>query len=422
MSDNISRRSALSSLFLPLASQVASAGISGTGVTWNGRAGDGQTSGRSVVCFFLDGGLSHLDSFDPKPDAVADIRGEFSAIATSVPGVHFSELWPNMARRADRIAVLRSIQHRHGEHDFARRCMHSLKQESDRRTPSLGSVVQWQSKARLPLYVSIPALRNYSGALGTEFQSYPVLGPVGHQIQKSRDGAMADSLRNRMKMLDQLNELQVSSSTTGRAASLRRQQETIKDILNSSVYQKMVDTESIPDTLRGRYGTTEAGKLAILARNAIHQGMKFVVVKLSGWDMHTRIFELSRKMMPAVDQAIGTFMDDLHSDGRLDETLVLVMSEFGRTPQIVVRNGTPGRDHWPHAMNVLIAGGNVPGGQVVGNTGPKGQESMTDRHQPDDLSATLYEWLGLPRDVMLPGEDALLNTSGQVIEQLGISN
>ena len=147
--------------------------------------------------------------------------------------------------------------------------------------------------------------------------------------------------------------------------------------------------------------------------------MRYVVVDVPGWDMHTHLAEGCRKKMPPVDRAIAALLDDLNSSGLLKTTLVLVTTEFGRGPDIS-SDAKPGRGHWADAMSFLVAGGPVPGGHVVGDTGPEGRKSEAVSHLPDDLSASLYAWLGMDWDVLLPGEDAVLNTHGSPIKELQI--
>ncbi len=409
----ITRRTALQATLWPLAAQLSTVCVSRAGLQWNGQD-DSQNPAPSVVCFFFDGGLSHLDSFDVKPKAPADVRGEFSAIQTAVPGLVFSEMWPETAKLADRLTILRSLRHRHAEHDMARRCMHTLNDNAGTRTPSLGSVLQWQSGSRLPTYVSAPDLPDYTGALGSEYRSLALQGPVARRILQL--GQEPGTLTKRLNQLQRLQNL--NPDTDAGTDTLRRQQTTVREILESPVYRRMVDTKSLGDTLHDRYGRNDTGRMVLLARNALLEGMRFVVVNLSGWDMHRRIFESSQKRMPPADQALAALIQDLEDSGRLQHTVVLLMTEFGRTPRIVQREGTPGRDHWPHAMNLLLAGGPVPRGQVIGDTGPLGEECTTVQHAPGDLAASLYKWLKLDWEVMLPGEDARLNTSGTPIAQL----
>jgi len=374
----------------------------------------------SVICFFLDGGLTHLDSFDPKPTAPREIRGEFAAIATSVPGLQFSENWPELSRLADQLTVLRSVSHRHMEHGSATRCMHAMKEAVDQRTPALGAVLEWQLKSELPQYVSIPSLRDYSGTLGAEYQSYAVLGPVGQSL-KNGDTVSLRGFRHRLNLLDQLRLLQQKHPEAGDSVSLLNQQRKVRAVLESEAFQRIVQVDAAEPQDRERFGDSETAKMAVMARNANREGIRFVVVNLPGWDMHGNLIESSRRMMPDVDCAVSGILKDLKDSGRLETTLVLVMSEFGRSPEMDNSGPSPGRHHWPHAMSLIFAGGPVPKGQVIGDTGAHGHESEIIRHKPDDLSATLYKWLGLDREIFLPGEGALLNTAGSVISELGFS-
>jgi hypothetical protein len=371
---------------------------------------------RRVVCFFLDGGLSHLESFDPKPEAPERIRGEFETIQTSATGVSFSEHWRRMAQIADRITVLRSVHHRHNEHGFAVRCMHCLQENAGPKTPSVGAVVQWQSEARLPVHICLPDLPDYSGALGTQYRAFPVMGPVAGHFS-AQDANNSRNLETRFQRLALLNQLQSArEGSNRRSINLIEQQQTIEQMLQSPVYRNLVDLSQHSSTMVQRYGDTAEGRLARLAWNAVQQEMQYTVVNFGGWDMHTNLFQTSRTRIPPVDAAIAAFIEDLDTSGHLASTLVLVLTEFGRSPVV---EGT-GRGHWPRACSLIVAGGPVPRGQVVGHTGPQGESSETLSHTPDDLLASIYHWLNLDWHLMLPGEDARLNTVGKPIAELGL--
>lgn len=416
---NETRRGLMQQAFISLGMSVSSLRIDSTRRCEAGVSEALMPGANSVICFFLDGGLTHLDSFDPKPLAPREIRGEFSAIATSVPGLQFSENWPQMSRWANQLTVLRSVSHRHMEHGNATRCMHAMKEAVDQRTPALGAVLEWQLKSELPQYVSIPSLRDYSGALGAEYQSYAVLGPVGQSLKN--DAVASGGFRHRLNLLDKLRLLQQKSPETGDSVSLVNQQRKVRAVLESEAFQRIVQVDSSDHQDRELFGNSETAKMAVMARNANREGVRFVVVNLPGWDMHGNLIDSSRRMMPDVDRAVSGILEDLKNSGRLETTLVLIMSEFGRSPEMDTSGPTPGRHHWPRAMSLIVSGGPVPKGQVIGDTGAYGHESEIIRHKPDDLSATLYKWLGLDRDIFLPGEGALLNTAGSVISELGLS-
>jgi hypothetical protein len=409
------------SLFLKIAStagaSLPSLGIAKGGLLWNGGFPRANPATPKVVCFFLDGGLSHLDSFDPKPQASVQHHGELGMISTSLSGVGFSELWPRMAEQAHRLTVLRSLQHRHNEHGVALRCMHTLQQSANRYTPSIGSVVQWQSQSHSPLFVTLPETPDYSGSLGTEYRAFSITGPVGQAVARSGDPSASTELGHRTKLLEGLNRIQVNESSDPRRLSLVRQQQKIRDIYESSVFQQMVDISRIPESIKQKFGDSKNGRLALLAHNAVEAGMQFTLVNFPGWDMHTQIFQQMRSLAPATDQAIAAFLEQLKASDHWDSTVVLIMSEFGRSPLI---EAGAGRGHWPKAMSILVAGGPVPQGKVIGDTGPNGYQSEVVSHQPEDLLASLYRWLRLDWDVMLPGEGARLNTAGSPIPELGI--
>ena len=396
-----------------MAAGLSSASIAGARLSWNFQPL--EQSPRRVVCFFLEGGLSQIDSFDPKPDAVSDVRGQLKTISTSVPGVMFSEAWPKLAAVADRLATVRSLQHSQNEHDQAVRAMRSLQNEANRFTPGLGAVVEWQSHSDLPVFASINSRQAQTGALGGEYRGLDLTGPIGRQLAK-RNGTDDILLQQRLQLLDGLSGLEKTSNSA--AQSLAAQQEQINRVLTSPEFRKMMDTSGLPDSVKDRYGKTEEGKSALLARNAAIAGMGFTFVRMPGWDMHTNLYGRFSARAAAADGAIASFLQDIDERGLMESTLTLVISEFGRSPQM---DGT-GRGHWPQAMSVLAAGGPVPGGIVVGDTGTSGQRSKDIQHAPDDLLASIYAWLGLEWTLMLPGEDARLNTTGSPITELGFAS
>ena len=400
--------------FAAIASPFSCVQIVNGGVAWNGQDDSRNDNQRKIVCFFMDGGLSQIDSFDPKPDAPARIRGEFGAINTSAKGVYFSEIWPRLANVADRMTVIRSIRHRHNEHGFALRCMRTLQNNAGRQTPSLGSVVQWQSQSAMPVYVGLNDALDYSGALGANFRPFSLQGPVGKRISAGRSNGNGSEINARLNLLSQLETASTVAQRDIRSQTLIQQQERIGEILRSPVFQRMLNISSVSAETKTRYGATSIGEQVLLARNAVNEGMKFTIVNIPGWDMHTNLFAQCRQKVAAVDSAIAAFVEDLDACGQLQSTIVLVMTEFGRSPVI---EGT-GRGHCPQAMSVLAMGGPVPRGHVLGDTGPNGNESIDIRHEPDDLLASLYKWLQLEWEIMLPGENARLNTAGTVISEL----
>ncbi len=410
-----SRRSFFTPLFASIAAPFSCVQIANGGVAWNGADNSKNNDEKKIVCFFMDGGLSQIESFDPKPNAPASVRGEFGAIHTALPGVYFSEIWPRLAKVADRMTVIRSIHHRHNEHGFALQCMRTLQNDASRRTPALGSVIQWQSQSTMPVYVGLNDVLNYSGALGTNFRPFALEGPVGKQISAGRNSENGFEINTRMNLLAQLTMASPRGPLDARSRTLVGQQEKIGEILRSPVFQRILDTNTISPATRARYGETSIGEQVLLARNAVNEGMKFTIVNAPGWDMHSNLFAQCRQKVAAVDTAIAAFIEDLDASGQLDSTIVLVTTEFGRSPVV---EGT-GRGHWPHAMAVLAMGGPIPRGHVIGDTGPDGRESTGIRHAPDDLLASLYKWMNLEWEIMLPGENARLNTSGKAISELG---
>jgi hypothetical protein len=411
---------------MPLFASVSSVHLSANEVAWTDKPVNSGGDQRKVVVFFLEGGLSHLESFDPKPDAREEVRGSLGTIQTALPGVVFSSVWPRLAAVADRMTMIRSLHHRHVEHVDAVQCMETLQAEANPQTPVLGSVVQWQDESTLPVYVAMNQHRDGSGALGTQYRPFDLQGPLAKSLQaKSLQNAgkfsvepispRGTKLEDRLGLLSTWNDLGSDRGTDKRTSAIISQRAKIREILASQRFREIMSTSQVSDSDKQRYGETSIGRQAILARNAVRQNMKFIGVNTGGWDMHVNLFSSFADRARPVDAAVASLVEDLDSSGELDSTIVLVLTEFGRSPLIA---GT-GRGHWPRAMAALACGGPIPRGHVVGDTGPRGEESTFIRHEPNDLLASLYQWLGLDWEMMIPGEDARLNTRGQPIAEIG---
>jgi hypothetical protein len=379
-------------------------------------AGPGPVA-KSCILVWLDGGPTHYETFDPKPQAPAEIRGEFAAIDTSVPGVQFSEHVPKLAAMADRIAIVRSIRHDQGNHGAGN---HYMMTGSPPRIPvgcgafvsfhpSLGSVTAHHRghKDGLPAYFSIPSATRSGGPnfLGAQYAPFVVPNDPNSSRFRVRDVALPKGLepdrfavrRELRAQVDQLPRYttQVAGDPIHAIDEYYRQG---YDLISSTKVQAAFDIHSEDDAVRDRYGRNSFGQRALLARRLVEAGVPFITLNEGGWDHHRDMFNSLRKRLPNVDATLTVLIEDLAQRGLLDETLIVVLGEFGRTPKI---NKDAGRDHWSNAMSVLFAGAGVPGGTIVGATDRQGYSAVDRVLSPENFASTIYRKLGIDPDTML---------------------
>jgi hypothetical protein len=398
------------------------------------------SSGRDVNCIlvWMDGGPSHYETFDPKPEAPLEIRGEFKPIPTSVPGVHFSECIPRLASVADRFTVVRSIHHKDPNHGGGNHYMMTGKPTPVPVAcgafvtfhPSYGSMVSFDRGLRdgLPAYVSIPEVSRSGGPnfLGGQHAPFVIDGSPNSPKFRVRDVVLPADI------------------SEGRAASreaLRRSLDTMKryadrfaddpavtfdqyhaqglDLVASPSAQKAFDIHQESDAMRDAYGRNDFAQRLLLARRLVEVGVSFVTVYYGGWDHHTKLFEAYKgDHVRRFDQGVAALITDLDDRGLLDRTLVIALGEFGRTPKV---NKDGGRDHWPGAMSVLMAGAGVPRGRVIGATDAKGYYASESVYRPEDFAASLYTKMGIDPSRVLEttsGRPVQLVTGGQLIREL----
>lgn len=368
---------------------------------------------QSVICVYLKGGLSQVDSFDPKPESRHRI---FKKISTAIPGVAFSELLPNLAKNADKFNLLRSVTHSHTNHVIAEYCMRSGRQDAGVDTPSFGAVLAHQTGWKLPpTYTAVPSTMADAGFLGTACSAFNLLEA---EMFRKKPQAGEQRITHNRKILAALGN---GLSQKGLISSaLRQRNEAYRrawSILESDEMQNIVDLSSEPNKLRQTYGTTDEGDYLLLARRLAERGTRFVFVELTGWDMHTNIESSLKKKLPPVDQAIAALINDLRDRGLDKKIAVLVNTEFGRTPFIVPERA--GRDHCTGAMSLLIAGGGTQSGRVIGKTDQDGGTVKERPITPEDLAQTLFRILNIDVNQadLLPDGRRLL-TEGAVIKEL----
>jgi hypothetical protein len=371
----------------------------------------------SVILLWLSGGPSHQDLFDLKPEAPSDIRGEFRPIKTNLPGLEISELLPRMAKQADRFAMLRGITHTRGEHEGAHiwtltgykptRPFYALRDPSQDQ-PSMGSVVVQElgPKSAVPPYVSIP-LASYNGAynafLSRACAPFEVRGDPnldGFQVHDlGRLEAVGDARHDRRRRM--LREVDGSSKDLDQVVeSLAARDQFYArayELVRAAGVRGAFDITREPKEVRDRYGRNVLGQSALLARRLVEHGARFVTIDTTYWgmywDTHDNNFKTLRETHgPNLDAAYSALLEDMHRRGMLDRTLVLLMSEFGRTPKV---NAAAGRDHWPPCNVALFAGAGVKTGQVLGASDREAAYPEGQGFRPEDVVTTIYTLLGI---------------------------
>jgi hypothetical protein len=401
---------------------------------------DSASATKNVNCIliWLDGGPSHYESFDPKPDAPSEIRGEFKTIPTKIPGVHFSECVPKLAEVADKFTVVRSICHKDPNHGGGNHYMMTgmptpMPVACGAHVtfhPSFGSMVSYDRGIRngLPAYISMPEVSRSGGPnfLGGQHAPFVIDGYPNSKSFKVRDVVLPAEIsegraENRQALRRSLDGMKRFSDKLADDPAVTFDQYYAQglDLVASPQAQQAFDINKEADKVRDNYGRNDFAQRLLLARRLVEVGVSFVTIYYGGWDHHTKIFEAYRgNHMKNLDQGLAALISDLDERGLLDNTLVLCLGEFGRTPKV---NKDAGRDHWPGAMSVLMAGAGVPRGAIVGATDPKGYYASENVYKPEDFAATLYTKMGIDPNRILhtsTGRPIHLVNDGRLIKEL----
>lgn len=381
----------------------------------------------AVIQLHLGGGLSHIDTFDPKPDAPVEVRGPFASIKSKLDGERFSELLPRTAAVADRLVLLRSFSHTEADHDRGTHSVLTGYQPSPALVyPSLGAVVAEELGVRndLPPYLCVPDVGSKFQGTGFLSNAYAPFGLGGNpaaanfSVQDLTAPKDVDAAR-RQRRKDLLQQLDGGFTALGEAdaiaasATFRRQAFAL---IESESARDSFELGKETDALKNRYGKTSLGMSCLLARRLVQGGARYVTVNSGGFDHHDQIASGLPPRLVEVDQAFAALIADLDSQGLLARTLVLLTSEFGRTPKITA---TAGRDHWPRVFTVVLAGGGTKRGIVHGASNASGAEPDGDAVHPADLAATVYHLLGIDPDKRLlagGNRPVALVRDGRVIE------
>jgi len=371
-----------------------------------------EAKAKSVIHVFLPGGMAHQESFDPKPYSPLEYRGEFKTIKTNT-GESFCETLPNLAKCADKLTVIRSMTHGEAAHERGTHNMFTGYKPSPALIfPSFGSVVSHEFGPRnnLPPYVCVPNVPNeYAGTgyLSSSFGPFALGDDPTSANFKVRDLSLASGVSperfvRRKSALDVVNRRFGSLTSADNVKAMDTFYDRAYGLLDSPDARTAFEIDKEDAKLRDRYGRNQAGQRLLMARRLVEAGVRLVTVTYGGWDMHANITNGFRNSMPALDTALATLIDDLSQRGMLDETLVIVSSEFGRTPKI---NNDAGRDHWPKVFSVMLAGGGVKGGLIYGSSDATAAEPEQDPVSPENLATTMYHLLGIVADkeLMAPG-------------------
>ena len=372
-----------------------------------------EGTAKSVIHIYLPGGSTHHETWDPKYLAPAEYRGPLGSVKTSIPGIRFSENLVKTAKVADKMTIIRSMTHRESAHERGTHSMMTGYQPSPSlEYPSMGSVTAHEFGARnnLPAYVAIPseARSGGSGYLSNAYSPFSIGSNPESPNFKVRDLNLptdvdTDRFKNRKSMLDIVDSnFKKHEKVSDHMRAMDTFYDKAYDIISSPKARAAFDLNQEPDKVKEQYGLNAAGQRFLLARRLVEAGTRFVTVTYGGWDHHTNIKDNVTRQLQPFDQAYAQLLIDLEQRGLLDSTLVVVSSEFGRTPKI---NANAGRDHWPGVFSITMAGGGVKRGFVYGKSDPNGSEVEEDPFVNDVYSATIFHLLGIDpdKDLFAPG-------------------
>lgn len=384
---------------------------------------------KSVIHIFLPGGLAHQDTFDPKPNAPIEYRGEMGWIKTKLDGVVFNEYLKKTAEIADKLTICRSMTHGEAAHERGTHNMFTGYRPSPALSyPSMGSVVSHEFGVRnnLPPYVCIPTMpTSYAGSgyLSSKYAPFSLgSDPAnpGFTVQDlSLPGGVDDKrFTTRKNILEAVNDHFATKEKSDNIAAMDTFYQQAYALISSPKAKEAFNINAEDPKLRDAYGRNAAGQRMLMARRLVEAGVRFVSLTYGGWDMHSGIKAGIASQLPAFDQAFATLITDLDKRGLLDSTLVMVSSEFGRTPKI---NNTAGRDHWPKVFTVVLAGGGIKRGFAYGTSDATATEPEDNPLTVEDLAFTVYHCLGINADkeLMAPGNRPIeIVDDGKVVKEL----
>jgi uncharacterized protein (DUF1501 family) len=388
-----------------------------------GHAASATLSSKSMIVLWLWGGPSHLETFDLKPDAPSEYRGEFRPIHTNVPGIEISEYLPRIASLADRFSLIRSLSHEspghvNSTHTLVTGYPGDLNEIPPYRPshPNAWSVITrllGEKRPGLPTHVANHVRYDGAAYLGGGLDPFLVKGDPNSPDFKVPNlipnGVTSDRFSNRLDLLAQLDHLRRDLDRSGQMSAIDQFSHKAASMLTSHAAREAFNLEAEDRTTRDRYGRNIIGQHCLLARRLVEAGVRLVTVdfpyvpgqKARSWDDHAsvwNIFEEMKLRLPVLDQVVSALITDLADRGLDKDVLLLVMGEMSHTPRLSNFNGQPGRDHWGRAMSVFMSGGGLRMGQVVGSTNFKGEEPQSRPVTPNEFLATLYHAMGVPLD------------------------
>jgi len=384
---------------------------------------------KAIIQIVLPGGMAHQESWDPKPEAPLEYRGPFGVAKTNVPGVVFNENFKNLAAVANKMTIVRSVAGKEADHGRATYAMFTGYRKSPAiEHPSLGAVIshEFGSKENMPPYVAVPqaTVDGGTGYLGSQFGPFGIgsdPGKPGYQVRDLLLPPGVDDQRfyTRQRIRDVVDDHFRHVAKDAKALSAMDDfYQLAYSMISSPAARAAFDVAKESDSVKNRYGQTGAGMRFLLARRLVESGVRFVTVSYGGWDHHASIESAMNKQAPEFDQALAGLIADLDDRGLLDSTMVLVTSEFGRTPKI---NATAGRDHYPRVYSIAMAGGGLKRGLIYGSSDSTASEPEENPVRVEDLLTTVYHQLGINADkeLMAPGARPIeIIDGGEVINDL----
>ncbi|QDU73280.1 hypothetical protein Pan97_02470 [Bremerella volcania] len=387
-----------------------------------------EAKAKSVIHIYLPGGAAQQELWDPKPYSPIEYRGEMKTVKTNT-GEYFSEALPKTAQVADKLCIIRSMSHGEAAHERGTHNMFTGYRPSPAlKFPSFGAVVshEYGPRKNLPPYVCVPNVPNEfagTGYLSSSFAPFSLGSDPASGGFKVRDlslpGGVDDArFYRRRSALDAVNNYFAQKNESDQVAAMDTFYERAYSLVSSPEAREAFNIDAEDAKIRDEYGRNQAGQRMLMARRLVQSGVRMVTLTYGGWDMHQRITDSIKRQVPDFDQAFSALIRDLDRQGILDDTLVMVSSEFGRTPKI---NKDAGRDHWPKVFSVALAGGGLKKGYIHGASNATSSEPELDPVGPEDLATTMYHQLGIVADkeLMAPGDRPIeIVDGGKVIKDL----
>lgn len=388
-----------------------------------------EGTAKSIIHIFLPGGIAHQESFDPKPNAPIEYRGEMGQVATKISGEFFGDTLGRTAAVADKLTIVRSMTHGEAAHERGTHNMFTGYRPSPALVfPCIGSVIshEYGPRNNLPPYVCIPNMPTEfagSGYLSSAFAPFslgsdPAVGGFKVRDLDLPGGVDEGRFSTRRNALAAVNAHFQKKEKSDDLTAMDTFYDRAYSLISSQAAREAFDIEKEPAQIRDEYGRNTAGARMLLARRLVQAGVRLVNLTYGGWDMHNSIVAGFRNQMPAFDQAFATLINDLDRTGLLKETLVMVSSEFGRTPKI---NAQAGRDHYPKVFSVVLAGGGIKGGYIHGSSNATASEPEEMAMGPEDLFTTVYHCMGIVADkeLMAPGDRPIeIVDGGKIVKDL----